>query len=148
MRSERGFGLLLLVFVLAVLGLLSLTAFAIAGREARGTIHLGFAADAFESAEQGLAAAADAAPGLGGAPVMVPRAGPGLTDQRSRITTSLVRLAGSVVLLESTGERLDGAGAVRARCVLGLVGVLVPASGPSPPAFRPLRARGWTQLYR
>lgn len=148
MSSERGFGLLLLVFVLAVLGLISLSAFGMARREVRAATDLRFAADAFEAAEQGLASAAEAAAGFAGAPVLALQAGPALVGHRRRISTTVVRLAGSVVLLESTGERLDGEGRVLARSVLGQVGIVAPASGSSPALFRPLRARGWTQLYR
>ena len=146
--DERGFGLLLVVVVLAVLGFLSLSAFGIARREFRSAMEVGFAAEAFEAAESGLAAAASMAGGFGGAPVRVPLPGPGVVGDRTRFGTTIIRLTGSVLLLQSTGERLDGAGEVLARRVLGMVGKVVPASGSSPARFQPLASRNWVQLYR
>ena len=146
--GERGFGLLLVVVVLALLGLLSLSAFGIARREFRSATEVGYAAEAFEAAESGLAAAASAAAGLGSAPPLVPQPGPGVLGDRGRFATTVVRLTESIILLQSTGERLDGAGEVLARRVLGMVGTVVPADGSAPAGFRPLQSRAWTQLYR
>jgi hypothetical protein len=147
-RDARGFGLLLVVVVLAVLGFLSLSAFGIARREFRSAMEVGFAADAFEAAESGLAASASVAGGFGSAPPLVSLPGPGVAGERTRFATTIIRLAGSVVLLESTGERMDGAGDVLARRILGMAGKIVPAAGTSPARFQPLASRGWVQLYR
>lgn len=146
-HGEQGFGLLLLVGVLAVLGLLSLGAFAVARREVRSSADTGLAADAFELAESGLAVASAAAPALASSPPMVPLAGPIVLGERSRVATTLTRLTGTLVLLQSTGERLDGAGDVVARAALGLLGTLLPASDSAPARFRQLPSRGWMQLY-
>lgn len=148
LEDARGFGLLLVVVVLAVLGFLSLSAFGIARREFRSAMDVGFAAEAFEAAESGLAAAASVAGGFGSAPLRAPLAGPGVGGHRTRFATTITRLTGSLVLLQSTGERLDGAGEVLASRVLGMVGKIVPPSGSSPARFRALASRGWVQLYR
>ena len=145
--DEGGFGLLLVVVVLAVLGFLSLSAFGIARREFRSAMEVGFAAEAFEAAESGLAAAASVAAGFGSAPVLLPQPGPGVLGSQSRFATTVIRLTGSIVLLQSTGERLDGTGEVLARRRLALLGTIVPDSGSSPPRFRPLPSRGWAQVY-
>jgi len=146
--NQRGFGLLLVVVVLAVLGFLSLIAVGIARREFRSATDVGFAAAAFEAAESGLAAAASVAEGFGSAPLLVPQSGPAVLRERTRFATTIIRLNGSVVVLESTGERLNARGDVLARRVLGLAGKIVPAHGAVPAGFRPLHSRGWTQLYR
>jgi hypothetical protein len=145
--DERGFGLLLVVVVLAVLGFLSLSAFGIARREWRNAMDIGFAVEAFEAAESGLAAAASSAAGFERVPVLVMQAGPGMTGGRRQFATTAIRLTGSMVLLQSTGERLDGAGEVLARRRLALLGTMVPDSGSSSPRFRPLPSRGWAQVY-
>lgn len=144
--DERGFGLLLVVVVLAVLGFLSLSAFGIARREFRSATEVGFAAEAFEAAESGLAAAASVAGGFGSAPVLMPQPGPGVLGSKSRFATTIIRLPGSLVLLQSTGERLDGAGEVLARRRLGLLGRIVTPTGSTVPRFEQLRSRGWVQL--
>ncbi len=144
---ERGFGLLLVVVVLALLGFLSLSAFGIARREFRGATDLGFAAEAFEAAESGLAAAASAAAVFGSAPLRQPQLGPGMTGDRVRFATTILRLTESLVLLQSTGERLDGAGEVLARRRLGLVGRLVSPAGSATPRFEQIQSQGWVQLY-
>jgi hypothetical protein len=145
--DERGFGLLLVVVVLAVLGFLSLSAFGIARREFRSAMDVGFAAEAFEAAESGLAAAASVAGGFGSAPLRAPQSGPGIVGDRTRFATTMTRLTGSVVLLQSTGERLDGAGEVLARRRLGLLGRIVTPTGSTVPRFEQLQSRGWVQLY-
>ena len=145
--DEGGFGLLLVVAVLAVLGFLSLNAFGIARREFRSAMDVGFAAEAFEAAESGLAAAASTAAGFEGAPILVPQLGPGVLGARTRFSTNVIRLTGSVMLLQSTGERLDGAGEVLARRRLGLLGRIVTTTGSMVPRFEQLRSRGWVQLY-
>lgn len=145
--DERGFGLLLVVVVLAVLGFLSLSAFGIARREFRTATDLGFAAEAFEAAESGLAAAASTAAGFQSVPLLVPQLGPGVLGHRTRFATTVVRLTPSVLLLRSDGERLDGAGEVLARRGLGMVGKVIPATGSAPAKFQPLNSRGWAQLY-
>lgn len=144
---ERGFGLLLVVVVLALLGFLSLSAFGIARREFRGATDLGFAAEAFEAAESGLAAAASAAGGFQGAPVLVPQPGPGVLGDGPRFATTILRLTPDLFLLQSVGERLDGAGEVLARRRLGMVGKILPATGSSPARFRPLDSHRWAKLY-
>jgi hypothetical protein len=145
--GRRGFGLVLVVVALAVLGFLSLTTFGIARREFRNAMDDGFAAEAFEAAESGLAAAAASAAGFGGAPRGVPQPGPGSPGGRTRFETTAIRLTGSALLLLSTGERLGGAGEVLARRRLGLIGKIVPATGLTPARFLQLNARGWAQLY-
>ena len=147
LEDARGFGLLLVVVVLAVLGFLSLSAFGIARREFRSAMDVGFAAEAFEAAESGLAAAAAVAGGIGSAPVLMPQPGPGVLGSKSRCATTVIRLPGSLVLLQSTGERLDGAGEVLARRRLGLLGRVVTPPGSTLPRFEQLRSRGWAQLY-
>lgn len=145
--GESGFGLLLVVVVLALLGFLALTAFGIARREFRSAIDLLFAAEAFEAAEAGLAAAASTAAGFQGAPVLVPQPGPVVSGARTRSSTSVVRVTESVLLLQSTGERLDGAGVVLARRHLGMVGKLVTPPGDTVARFEQLPSRGWVQLH-
>ena len=147
LEDARGFGLLLVVVVLAVLGFLSLSAFGIARREFRSAMDVGFAAEAFEAAESGLAAAASVAGGIGSAPVLMPQPGPGVLGSKSRFATTVIRLPGSLVLLQSTGERLDGAGEVLARRRLALLGTIVPVSASYPPRFRSLPSRSWAQVY-
>lgn len=144
---EGGFGLLLVVVLLALMGALSLGAFGAARREFRNASDLGYAVHAFEAAESGLAAAASAAGGFGGAALFVPQAGPASLGDRRRVTTTVIRLNESHFLLTSVGERLDGGGAVLARRLLGLVGRLEPGIGSAPPRFVPLDSRGWAQLY-
>ena len=148
MTNTRGFGLLLVVVVLTLLGLLSLGAFAVARRELRATTDLGFAAQAFEAAESGLAVAATAAGGFGTAPPLVPQVGPAGFVGQGHYATTILRLNESLWLVTSVGERVDGTGEVLARRSLGLVGKLVPDSGSSSFRFRPLAARRWAQLYR
>ncbi len=145
---ESGFGLFLVVVLLALMGALSLGAFGAALRESRNASDLGAAAHAFEAAETGLAAAASAAAGFGGAAVFVPQGGPASLGGRRRVATTVIRLNESLFLLTSVGERLDGGGAVVARRSLGLVGKLEPGVGSAPPRFVPLDSRGWAQLYR
>jgi len=144
---ERGFGLLLVVVVLALLGLLALSTFGIARREFRGARDLGYAAEAFEAAESGLAAAASIAPGFAVAPPMFSQPGPGAVGGRTRFATTVVRLNGSVMVLRATGERLGGAGEVLSRRRLGLVGKIIPATGASAARFQPLDSRGWVQIF-
>lgn len=146
-RAERGFGLLLVVVAIAVLGFLSLSAFGIARREFRSAEDLGYAAEAFEAAEAGLATAAAGAASIAAAPLMTPQLGPAIVTSRTRIATSVVRLNGNVVFVSAIGERLDGAGEVLAQRRLGLVGKIDPAVGAMPARFRPLGSRGWVQLY-
>ena len=146
-RREEGFGLLLVVVVLALLGFLSLSAFGIARREFRGATDLGFAAEAFEAAESGLAAAASAAGGFQAAPVLVPQPGPGVLGDGPRFATTILRLTPELFLLQSDGERLDGAGEVLARRRLGLVGKLVTPTGSATPRFEQIQSHGWVQLY-
>jgi hypothetical protein len=146
-RGEQGFGLLLVVVMLAVLGFLSLTTFGIARREFRSATDLGYAAEAFEAAESGLAAAASTAAGFQGAPLRVPQLGPGMLGSRTRFATTVIRLTPSVFLLRSVGERLDGAGEVLARRRLGLLGRLVTPPGSPVSRFLQLQSRGWVQLY-
>jgi type II secretory pathway pseudopilin PulG len=145
--GERGFGLLLVVVVLTILGFLSLTAFGTARREFRSATELGFAAEAFEAAESGLAAAASTAAGFQGAPLLVPQLGPGMLGPRTRFATTIVRLTESVLFLQCTGERVDGAGEVLARRRLALLGKIVPDTGSASARFEQLGARGWVQLY-
>ncbi len=144
---ERGFGLLLVVVLLALGGALSLGAFAAAHRELRHATDLGFAAEAFDAAESGLAVAAAAAAGLGGGAMFVPQAGPARRGAGTRVVTTVVRLNGSLLLLTAVGERIDRGGAVLARRVLGLVGKIEPGVGSCAPRFLPLDSRGWAQLY-
>lgn len=144
---EEGFGLLLVVVLLALMGALALGAFGAARREFRHASELSYAAQALEAAESGLAVAASAAAGLSGGPPFTPVAGPSARDDRTHFTTTIVRLNESLVLLTAIGERLDGAGEVLARRTLGLVGKLVPGVGVAPPRFAPLESRGWVQLY-
>lgn len=146
--SEQGFGLLLVVVVLALMGALSLGAFGVARREFRNASDLGYAAQAFEAAEAGLAAVESVAAGFAGAPILAARSGPTSTSPRVRFTTSVLRLNESVVLLTSVGERLDGAGEVLARRYLGVVGKLIPAVDSVPPSFVRLGSRAWAQLYQ
>ncbi len=146
-RGERGFGLLLVVVVLALLGFLALSAFEIARREFRSAHELGYSAEAFEAAESGLAAAASMAAGFQGAPMLVPQLGPGVLGDHTRFATTAVRLTPSIFLLRSVGERLDGAGEVLARRALGLTGKLLTPPGSSTPRFTPLHSHGWVQLY-
>lgn len=145
--GKRGFGLVLVVVALAVLGFLSLTTFGIARREFRNAMDDGFAAEAFEAAESGLAAAAAGAAGFVGAPRWVPQPGPGTPGGRTRFETTVIRLTGSALLLQSTGERLGGAGEVLARRRLGVVGKIIPATASAPARFQQLASRGWVQLY-
>lgn len=144
---EAGFGLLLVVVLLALMGVMSLGAFEVARREFRHASELGYADQAFEAAESGLAVAASAAGGLGAGPPFMPVIGPSAGNDRTRFATTSIRLNGSLVLLTSIGERLDGAGQVLARRSLGLVGTLVPGVGSAPPRFVPLESRAWAQLY-
>jgi type II secretory pathway pseudopilin PulG len=146
--AERGFGLLLVVVALAILGALTLGAFGAARHELRNATNLAFAAQAFEAAEAGLATAAAAAGAFASAPQLVRQPGPGAAGAGIRYATTVVRLNESLFLLTSVGERLDGGGGVRGRRVLGVVGRVVPGSGSAPPRFEPLRARGWIQLYQ
>jgi len=145
--AERGFGLLLVVVALAVMGVLTLGAFGAARRELRNSSQLRYAVQAFEAAEAGLAAAGSVAAGAAGAPIMVRQPGPGSADGQVSVTTTIVRLNESLLLLTAEGRRLDGGGDVLARRVLGLVGRVVPGSGAAPPRFEPLSERGWAQLY-
>lgn len=145
-RAERGFGLLLVVVALAVLGFLSLSAFGIARREFRSARDLGYAAEAFEAAEAGLAAAAAGGATLAASPLMILQPGPALVSARTRVATSVVRLNGSVVFVSAIGERLDGAGEVLAQRRLGLVGKIDSAVGVTPARFRQLGSWGWVQL--
>ncbi len=144
---ERGFGLLLVVVLLALMGALSLGAFGAARQEFRNASDLGYAAQAFEAAESGLAAAASAAAGLGGALPFASQAGPASLGARTRVATKITRLNESLFLLTSVGERIDGGGAVLARRFLGLVGKLESGVGSAPPRFVPLDSRGWVQLF-
>lgn len=141
---ERGFGLLIVVVALAVLGGLALGAFAAGRREQRNARDLAYAAQAFEAAEAGLAAAAAAAPGFATAPIRVPLPGPGSVGY----TTTVLRLNPTLFLVASEGWRLDAGGRPLARRVSGMVGRLVTTPDLAATAFTPLRARGWVQLYR
>lgn len=145
--NTRGFGLLLVVVVLTLLGLLSLGAFAVARRELRATTELGFAAQAFEAVESGLAVAASAAGAFAAAPLLVPQTGPAGTVGQGRYTTTVIRLNESLWLLSAVGERVDGAGEVVARRTLGLVGKLVPDPAGGRDRFARLVSRGWVQVY-
>jgi len=145
--SESGFGLLLVVVVLALMGALSLGAFGVARREFRNASDLGYSAQAFEAAEAGLASAESVAAGFAGAPILAPMTGPTSAGPGTRFTTSILRLNESFVLLTSVGERLDGGGGVLARRYLGLVGKVIPAVDSVPPRFVRLGSRGWVQLY-
>jgi hypothetical protein len=146
-ERERGFGLLLVVVTLALMGVLAFGAFGVARREWRNAADLGYAAQAFEAAEAGLAVAEAVAAASAGAPLMVPQPGPGIADARTRFTTAIVRVNESLLLVTSVGERLDGGGGVLARRKLGLVGKIVPALDSLSARFQPLEARGWVQLY-
>lgn len=145
--GRKGFALLLVVVGLALLGALTLTAFGAGRREWRNAAELGFAAEAFQAAETGLAMGRAAAGGFAGAPVLVRQVGPSGAGARTRFTTAIMRPNPSLILVTSTGERLDGAGRVVARRVLALVGKLVPPAGGVVPRFEQLPERGWMQLY-
>jgi hypothetical protein len=146
--TERGFGLLVVVVALAILGALALGAFGAARHEVRNATSLAFAAQAFEAAESGLAAAAAAAGGFAGAPRMVRQPGPGAAAGGIRYTTSVLRLNETLFLLTAVGERLDGGGGGLGRRTLGMVGRVVSESASAQPKFEPLLARGWIQLYQ
>jgi hypothetical protein len=145
--DRRGFGLLLVVVTLAILGALALGSFGIAWREFRTSSDLGYAAQAFEAAESGLAAAETAAAGCEGAPPWGPQVGPSRATATYRFGTTILRLNGSLCLLTTVGERLDGTGRVLARRQLGVLGKLAPAADSTGPRFVPLTSRSWVQMY-
>ena len=145
--TDRGFGLIVVVVALAILGGLTLGAFGAARQELGNAVYGGFAAQAFEAAEAGLAAAGSVAAASAGAAPMVPRSGPEMASARIRYRTTIVRLNETLLFLTAVGERRDGGGEVLARRVLGVVGKLLPESGGAPARFEPLQARGWMQLY-
>lgn len=146
--DERGFGLLIVVVALAVLGGLALGAFAVGRREQRMALDLVFAAQAFEAAEAGLAVAAVSAPAFVGVPVLVPQPGAVLESGGVGFSTSVLRLNASLFLLTSEGRRLDGAGALLARRELGVLGRIVPTPDGAALRFQALRTRPWVGVFR
>jgi hypothetical protein len=146
--EERGFALLIVVVALAVLGGLGLGAFAIGRREMRLASELGYAAQAFEAAEAGLAVASAGAAAFAAAPPLVPQAGAALEFGGIGFSTSVLRLNESLYLLSSEGRRLDGGGGLLARRSLGLIGRIVTPPDSAAPRFQPLSPRGWVQPYR
>ena len=146
--DERGFGLLIVVVALAVLGGLALGGFAVGLREQRMARDLAYAAQAFEAAEAGLVVAAAAAPAFAAAPTLVPQPGPASTLAEAGYATTILRLNPTLMLVTSEGWRLDGVGQPLARRVSGMVGRIVTTPDSTVASFAPLRARGWVQLYR
>jgi hypothetical protein len=146
--EERGFALLIVVVALAVAAGLGLGAFAVGRREMRLASELGYAAQAFEAAEAGLAVASAGAAAFAAASPLVPQPGAALESGGIGFSTSVLRLNESLYLLMSEGRRLDGGGGLLARRSLGLIGRIVMAPDSTATRFQPLRSRGWVQLYR
>jgi hypothetical protein len=147
-RRDRGAALLLVVVALALLGALALGAFGEARREARSAADFMYAAEAFEAAEAGLArAAAPWDTTALGAPVWIPQPGPSVVSSRTRSSTTVTRLNGTLFLIVGTGERLDGEGGLLARRSLSMVAKSQLPSAGGPAVLVPIRERSWAQRY-
>lgn len=147
-KGEEGYGLLMVVVALALLGALALGASGAARREFRNATDVGYAAAALQAAEAGLAAVADAGTQLAGVPPLVPVPGPSWEGGGVRYTTTELRLGGGLALLTSVGERVDAGGGLLARRVLAELGRLAEPTDSGAPRFRRLREHAWVQVYR
>lgn len=143
--GEQGVALTLVIFAIAITGLLVTGVFAGAYFEQRIGADVLFARQAFEAAEGQLAGVVSGwdpaangvlAPGQGRA-LPVTEAG----HLRSRAT--ITRLNAQLYLIAGLGERVDGAGTVLARRRLGVIVRLAPDSA----TVRPITERSWAQLY-
>jgi len=138
----------MVVVALALLGALALGASGAARREFRIATDVGYAAAAFQAAEAGLAAAADAEARLVGVPPLVSVPGPSWEGSGVRYTTTELRLSGGLALLTSVGERVDAGGGLLARRVLAELGRLTEPPDSGAPRFQRLREHAWVQVYR
>jgi hypothetical protein len=148
--SERGIALVVALFALIVMSALVSAGF-IAGRleqqSGRNTL---FAHQAAEAAEAGLTNALIAISSTG---VVLPPVG-STFDLDSlnfsvgfRVERQLSRLTGTLLLIRSTGTRLDADGGALAVRTVGRLLRLASDSLGGPPGILPLEQRGWAQLY-
>lgn len=143
--NEGGIALALVIFAMAITGLLVSGVFAGAYFEQRIGGEMLFARQAFEAAEGQLAGVIEGwDPAANGA--MVPGQGRALPTTEAghvRSSATITRLNARLYLIAGLGERVDGAGTVLARRRLGLIVRLAPDSA----AVRPITERSWAQLY-
>lgn len=153
--DDRGFALPLAIFALITIGALAAGTLFVGRTEQQmgsGTVYLEQAAAA---AEAGLADMASFDPaGLEGLPVYTGSANQVAAfsarivsgNPSARYADTVVRLNGTLFLVQSTGQRLDPDGHVLATQTLGLFARLVKPADTAV-VLRPLRQRAWTQIF-
>jgi hypothetical protein len=150
LEDERGVALVLALFALIVMSALVSTGF-VAGRleheSGRNTL---FGSQAAEVAEAGLVDALLAI--SSGSLALPPAAGRSSLDTLNfasgfRVERQVSRLTSTLVLLRSTGTRVDADGGALAVRSVGLLLQLLPDPLGGPPEATPLGQRSWVQLH-
>ena len=150
LASERGIALVVALFALIVMSALVSAGFVVGRLEQESGRNTLFAHQAAEAAEAGLTDALIAVSSAGG--VLPPVGSTSDWDSLNfsvgfRVERQLSRLTGTLLLIRSTGTRLDADGGALAVRSVGRLLRLAPDSLGGPPGILPLEQRGWAQLY-